>query len=241
MSEKRDPTVDNQSAQTARVRRQSGIGARGHGIRVQDDASFDPHRFQTFEVTPAFRQRILEAPLPLLEVRDRLLQDGPTSYTRRRSGPNDVTQPEIDRMAAAPATARPSLVPRLEAQRPSSTTRAARPTQRRQTSASRIGLFSGAMALTFLGLTLAQWYTRHGTPTNDSADDTAKRMTVPAAPANAAAPHEDGNSVTTEPPAAETKPNPAASGVAARANALGPTKGAIPKAPAKKKLWLPVE
>jgi hypothetical protein len=68
-----------------RQRRQSGIGARGQGIRVEGDEPFDPYRFQTFEVTPAFRQSILEAPLPLLELRDRLHLARPVQHSTIRA------------------------------------------------------------------------------------------------------------------------------------------------------------
>ncbi len=82
-------------------RRQSGIGARGQGIRVEGDEPFDPYRFQTFEVTPAFRQSILEAPLPLP---DRFLEEVPQSQSGHRAGPDDVTLPQnrdVEFVAAA--------------------------------------------------------------------------------------------------------------------------------------------
>jgi len=78
-----------------RKRKDSGFAARGEGIRVEGDMPFDPYRFQTFEVTPAFRQRVLEAQLPLLEPRNSFLELPPQSQKRRRAGANDTTMPEI--------------------------------------------------------------------------------------------------------------------------------------------------
>lgn len=78
-----------------RKRKNSGFTARGTGIRVQGNAPFDPYRFQTFEVTPAFRQRVLEAQLPLLEPRDSFLELPPQSNQRVRAGANDTTLPEM--------------------------------------------------------------------------------------------------------------------------------------------------
>lgn len=86
---------DRKASPAPRERKISGFGARGEGIKVHGDEPFDPHRFQDFEVTPAFRQRILEAPLPLLELRDLLADQVPQSQQRPRASANDITQPAI--------------------------------------------------------------------------------------------------------------------------------------------------
>lgn len=93
--------VESSPAARQRKRKNSGIVEHGEGIRVQGDAPFDPYRFQTFEVTPAFRQRVLEAQLPLLEPRDSFLEFPPQSQQRNRLGANDTTLPEIPEGAVA--------------------------------------------------------------------------------------------------------------------------------------------
>jgi len=99
MTQPRDSSMQTQpdgvASPAPRARRISGFGARGEGIKVHGDEPFDPHRFQDFEVTPAFRQRILEAPLPLLELRDLLADQVPPSHQRARAGANDITEPAI--------------------------------------------------------------------------------------------------------------------------------------------------
>ncbi len=99
MTQPRDSSMQTQpdgvASPAPRARRISGFGARGEGIKVHGDEPFDPHRFQDFEVTPAFRQRILEAPLPLLEFRHLLADQVPQSQLRPRASANDVTQPAI--------------------------------------------------------------------------------------------------------------------------------------------------
>jgi hypothetical protein len=100
MTQQQDPKLDGGADRAAepssgpRARRISGIvESRGKGIRVYGDEAFDPYRFQDFEVTPAFRQRILEASLPLFEHPERSRDSVPPSQQRRRAGPNDITQP----------------------------------------------------------------------------------------------------------------------------------------------------
>ena len=90
-----NPDADLSRPSEPRKRKDSGFAARGEGIRVQGDMPFDPYRFQTFEVTPAFRQRVLEAQLPLLEPRNSFLELPPESHQRRHAGANDTTIPDI--------------------------------------------------------------------------------------------------------------------------------------------------
>lgn len=91
------PYLEPESSEPSgpRKRKNSGFATRGEGIRVQGDAPFDPYRFQTFEVTPAFRRRVLEAQLPLLEPRDSFLELTPQGQQPVRAGANDTTLPEM--------------------------------------------------------------------------------------------------------------------------------------------------
>ena len=73
-------------------RRISVIESLGHGIKVRDGDSFDPHRFQEFDFTPAFRDKIMRAPLPLLDLRELVVSE-PAHDTGRHASANDVTQP----------------------------------------------------------------------------------------------------------------------------------------------------
>ena len=248
MSQKRDPTFDEQTDSTAddapRKRKHSGIGERGRGIKVADGESFDPYRFQTFEVTPAFRQRILEAPLPLLELRDRLLEQAPPSQTRHRAGPDDVTQPELLR-DAADANARRPISDRFELELPIPLTRPVRHGKQRSPWAVRIGLFAGAMTLTFLGLAYTQLHTTEPASTNDTRDTAQARNPVawaaPPAPKldpPASDPSSAGQTALSAPKAAPAAASNTPSTADNRSNAKKPSSK---KAAAKKKLWLPSE
>jgi hypothetical protein len=99
MKQRHDSTtnkhLDGEVKPASRARKIPGIGSRGVGIKVHGDEPFDPYRFQDFEVTPAFRQRILEAPLPLLELRELIADQVPQSQERPRAGANDITQPAL--------------------------------------------------------------------------------------------------------------------------------------------------
>ena len=99
MKQRRESTTDKQldleAKPVSRARKIPGIGSRGVGIKVHGDEPFDPYRFQDFEVTPAFRQKILEAPLPLLELRHLTVDQAPQSQQRPRAGANDITQPAV--------------------------------------------------------------------------------------------------------------------------------------------------
>ena len=77
-----------------RKRKISGFESCGEGIKVHGDDAYDPYRFQDFEVTPEFRQQVLEAPLPLLDLRY-LNNEVPANAARPRASANDVTQPEL--------------------------------------------------------------------------------------------------------------------------------------------------
>ncbi len=74
------------------AQRISVIDPIGEGIKVCDGDTFDPYRFQEFDFSPAFREKMMRAPLPLLDLRE--LHDDRAAHERlRRAGPNDVTQP----------------------------------------------------------------------------------------------------------------------------------------------------
>ena len=64
----------------------------GEGIRVCDGHAFDPHRFQEFDFSPAFRERMMRAPLPLLDLRQ-LHDDKLAQQSALHAGANDLTQP----------------------------------------------------------------------------------------------------------------------------------------------------
>ena len=51
------------------ARRISVIESIAHGIKVRDGDAFDPYRFQEIDFTPEFRDKIMRAPLPLLDLR----------------------------------------------------------------------------------------------------------------------------------------------------------------------------
>jgi hypothetical protein len=74
------------------AQRISVIEPKGEGIKVCDGHAFDPHRFQEFDFTPAFREKMMRAPLPLLDLRQ-LHEDKAAQNRSHRAGPNDVTQP----------------------------------------------------------------------------------------------------------------------------------------------------
>jgi hypothetical protein len=74
------------------AQRISVIDPIGEGIKVCDSNTFDPYRFHEFDFSPEFREKMMRAPLPLLDLRE--LHDDKGAHERqRRAGPNDVTQP----------------------------------------------------------------------------------------------------------------------------------------------------
>lgn len=88
-----DAPLSDRSAQ-----RNSVVELSGEGIRVCDGHAFDPYRFQEFYFSPAFREKMMRASLPLLDLRQ--LHDDQTGHgIARRVGPNDVTQPANDRQS----------------------------------------------------------------------------------------------------------------------------------------------
>jgi len=68
----------------------------GEGIKVCDGHAFEPYRFQEFSFSPAFREKMMRASLPLLDLRQ-LHEDQTGRGVARRVGQNDVTQPANDR------------------------------------------------------------------------------------------------------------------------------------------------
>ena len=97
-----DAPFSDRSAQRNSVIELSG---EGEGIKVCDGHAFDPYRFQEFYFSPAFREKMMRASLPLLDLRQ--LHDDQTGRgLARRVGQNDVTQPANAR--------RPQLVSSLE-------------------------------------------------------------------------------------------------------------------------------
>ena len=78
------------------TQRVSVIELSGEGIKVCGGHAFDPYRFQEFYFSPAFREKMMRAPLPLLDLRQ-LHEDQGSHELTRRIGPNDVTQPANDR------------------------------------------------------------------------------------------------------------------------------------------------
>lgn len=80
------------------AQRTSVVELTGEGIKVCDGHAFDPYRFQEFSFSPAFREKMMRAPLPLLDLRE-LHEDHTGHGLARRVGPNDVTQPANDRRA----------------------------------------------------------------------------------------------------------------------------------------------
>lgn len=244
MSRQRDPTFDSQTDSAAdsapRKRKDSGIGARGHGIKVEGDELFDPHRFQTFEVTPAFRQRILEAPLPLLELRDGFSDLAPQSQTQRRAGPNDTTQPELRRSGTAESSPRRPISQPIHLELPIPLTRPARRPTNRASLAMRIGLFAGAMALTFLGLAYTQSHGSRPVSKDDTRNTTQARVqALQIQPATMQSPASE-NSPSDEPVKTPTA-TPASSAMEASANLPNANKPSNKQPPVKKKLWLPAE
>lgn len=205
-------------------RRQSGIGARGQGIRVEGDEPFDPYRFQTFEVTPAFRQSILEAPLPLP---DRFLEEVPQSQSGHRAGPDDVTLPQI---AMSNLSLRPMSQPKLELPIP-----LARPVQHSTVSAKsthRRWVVLAVAASAWLGLAFAHLYTRAARPAKLEPPPAA--VDVPLLPAVVVKANQPKQ--VQDLPAGHDA-NPAANANVPRALSAASRK----KPPADKKLWLPVE
>lgn len=91
-----------------RAQRASVIEPVGQGIKVRNGQSFDPYRFQEFEFSPAFREKMMRAPLPLLDVRQ--LQD---ANSERPVRPDDTTQPAGDAVAAVEERAPDSAVRRF--------------------------------------------------------------------------------------------------------------------------------
>ncbi len=98
MTQQREPGSELQDESPAapaserRARRISVIESINQGIKVRDGDAFDPHRFQEFDFTPAFRDKIMRASLPLLDLRQ-LLEDQPGHDNWRHAGPNDITRP----------------------------------------------------------------------------------------------------------------------------------------------------
>jgi len=86
-----DASLADRSAQ-----RNSVIELSGEGIRVCDGQAFEPYRFQEFYFSPAFREKMMRASLPLLDLRQ-LHQDQTGHRLARRVGQNDITQPANDR------------------------------------------------------------------------------------------------------------------------------------------------
>ena len=82
-----DAPLSDRSAQRISV-----IELTGEGIKVCGGHAFDPYRFQEFYFSPAFREKMMRASLPLLDLRE--LHDDQTGRgVARRVGQNDVTQP----------------------------------------------------------------------------------------------------------------------------------------------------
>jgi hypothetical protein len=88
------------------AQRISVIDPIGEGIKVCDGDTFDPYRFQEFDFSPAFREKMMRAPLPLLDLRQ-LHDDKAAQQRQRRAGPNDVTQP-VGSGEASPGAAKAS-------------------------------------------------------------------------------------------------------------------------------------
>jgi len=154
-----DPTAEVAEHPSPRKRKHSGIATRGEGIRVQGDLPFDPYRFQTFEITPAFRQRILEAPLPLLEPRDSFLELPPQSHQHPHSGANDVTLPELSGSPSEPPkSVELPLAPSLG---PSAPDTARHSSWRSMALAKRYGLVAGALFMLILGFSCTYLALRH--------------------------------------------------------------------------------
>ena len=145
MTQQRDPKMMAKAERDTKpaygTRKIASVGKRGAGIAVHRDEPFDPNRFQDFEVTPAFRERILKAPLPLLELRDIVADQAPLSQQPRRAGADDTTTPDIRNpdLGAAGGEALPT---------------AAIPVNR-SPSAARKFIIVGALAVAFLGLAFA--------------------------------------------------------------------------------------
>ena len=171
MTAERETQAD-QNAEVAeqaspRKRKHSGFATRGEGIRVQGDLPFDPYRFQTFEITPAFRQRILEAPLPLLQPRDSFLELPPQSQQRAHSGANDVTLPELpESPSEPPQTVDRLLEPALDGPcAPDTARHSSRPSLML---ANRRWLVAGALLMLILGFSCTYLAMRHSDPTPSS-------------------------------------------------------------------------
>jgi len=231
MSRHRDPTANDETELPAsaarRKRSHSGIGARGEGIKVEGDQAFDPHRFQTFEVTPAFRQRILEAPLPLLEVRDQLMrQAGPVQ--QRRARPDDTTQPVL------PSAARRPKLPSGNLELPIPLTR---PTRTR--GAAIKWLIVASSAVLGLVLALVHLYTRAPASVHHAEQQSVSAAGVPLLPAESKGEYRGSAPAPTTAEAAQAAPASAPNAGSARdANAAA---AASKKTRAQKKLWLPAE
>jgi hypothetical protein len=97
MTQQREPAVQSQDESPAapasdrNARRISVIESVDLGIKVRDGDGFDPHRFQEFDFTPEFRQKIMRASLPLLDLRP-LLEGQPGHFNWRHASPNDITR-----------------------------------------------------------------------------------------------------------------------------------------------------
>lgn len=91
-----------------RAQRASIIEPVGQGIKVRNGQSFDPYRFQEFDFSPAFREKMMRAPLPLLDVRQ--LQDANSERAVRADA---TTQPAGDAIGPVEEHAPDSAVRRF--------------------------------------------------------------------------------------------------------------------------------
>ncbi len=232
MTQQRDPKMMAKAERDTKpaygTRKIASVGKRGAGIAVHRDEPFDPNRFQDFEVTPAFRERILKAPLPLLELRDIVADQAPLSQQPRRAGADDTTTPDIRNpdLGAAGGEALPT---------------AAIPVNR-SPSAARKFIIVGALAVAFLGLAFAHLNKPSPAPaalTPNLPKTTVETPQLPNGPGSQPAPAE---ATRDQSPAPNAEGNAATDPSKAPARSLTKT----PKPPqqrgaVKKTLWLPVE
>ena len=229
----REPKTNGDRDDTKPASRQrliSGFASRSEGIKVHGNEEFDPHRFQTFEVTPAFRERILQAPLPLLELRD-VPGESPQSQQRRRAGPNDITLPDIPGIDLAErARPLPLIGPPLGEKPLTARVRVlpwSKPSGKRAIAVS--------LLLIFLGLAFAHWYTRA-----PKAADAARDLSRPASDVQLLP---IGPAFDVKPAAFPAPPDSQAGSNPAKAPPSNLTKPAKSRKveTSKKTLWLPVQ
>ncbi len=116
MKQQHDTEVDKRQSSVPapmsdRGAQRISVMPKGEGIKVCDGDTFDPYRFQEFDFSPAFREKMMRAALPLLDLRE--LHGDKTPLDRARpTNPYDVTQPASSSVSAPSASSATDDLPR---------------------------------------------------------------------------------------------------------------------------------